>query len=316
MVTKKTLENYLMLANNPKSVILAFAATSLFLVSLSARAELYVTILQGLGGEPTFEENFQTQSQTIVEASASLTDADKVTLFDGEDATRENLLAHFESQSAVMTENDRSAIYLIGHGSFDGEEYKFNIPGLDITTDDILNIMQSFPGQNHFLLNTSSTSGALLEPLEDESRILVTATRSGNEKNATVFGEYFAQALSSEDADLNKNNNISIEEAFGYAQRQVEEYFESQGQLATEHPEIIGNGAAQFTLARINPIVISDENPRIAELQEQTLDIDRQIENLQLQRSELSNQEYIEQLQALILQSARINEEIDQLTGE
>jgi hypothetical protein len=215
-----------------------------------------------------------------------------------------------------MTENDRSAIYLIGHGSFDGEEYKFNIPGLDITTDDILNIMQSFPGQNHFLLNTSSTSGALLEPLEDESRILVTATRSGNEKNATVFGEYFAQALSSEDADLNKNNNISIEEAFGYAQRQVEEYFESQGQLATEHPEIIGNGAAQFTLARINPIVISDENPRIAELQEQTLDIDRQIENLQLQRSELSNQEYIEQLQALILQSARINEEIDQLTGE
>ncbi len=56
------------------------------------------------------------------------------------------------------------AIYLIGHGSFDGEEYKFNIPGLDITTDDLLNIMQSFPGQNHFLLNTSSTSGALLEP--------------------------------------------------------------------------------------------------------------------------------------------------------
>jgi len=176
--------------------------------------------------------------------------------------------------------------------------------------------MEAFPGQNHFLLNTSSTSGALLEPLADESRILVTATRSGNEKNATLFGEIFVEALSSEDADLNKNNNISIEEAFGYAQRQVEEYFESQGQLATEHPEIIGDGAAQFTLARINPLVISAENPRIAELQEQNIDIDRQIESLQLRRSELSNQEYIQQLQALILQSARINEEIDQLTGE
>ncbi len=302
--------------SHAKSIILVCAATLMCSASLSAQAELYVTIVQGLGGEPVFEENFHTQSQTLAEASASLTDADKVTLFNGEDATRENLLAHFESQSAMMNEDDRAAIYLIGHGSFDGEEYKFNIPGIDISTEDILGIMESFPGQNHFLLNTSSTSGALLEPLGNESRILVTATRSGNEKNATFFGEFFVEALSSEDADLNKNNNISIEEAFGYAQRQVEEYFESQGQLATEHSEIIGDGAAQFTLARINPVVISNESPRIAELQEQNLNIDRQIENLQLRRSELSNQEYIEQLQALILQSARINEEIDQLTDE
>ncbi len=297
-------------------VILIFSAILVSVISLSAQAELYVTIVQGLGGEPVFEENFHTQSQTIVDASASLTDADKITFFNGENATRENLLSHFSSQSAMMNEDDRAAIYLIGHGSFDGEEYKFNIPGLDITTNDILNFMDSFPGQNHFLLNTSSTSGALLEPLEDENRILVTATRNGNEKNATFFGEYFVEALSSEDADLNKNNNISIEEAYGYAQRQVEEYFESQGQLATEHSEIVGNGAAQFTLARINPVVIATENPWIAELQDQNLDIDRQIESLQLRRTDLSNEEYIEQLQALIIRSARINEEIDQLTVE
>ncbi|MBN4075155.1 MAG: hypothetical protein COA71_00890 [SAR86 cluster bacterium] len=284
--------------------------------SLSAHAELYVTIVQGLAGEPAFGENFHSQSQTIADASASLTDAEKITFFNGENATRENLLSHFSELSNTMNEDDRAAVYLIGHGSFDGEEYKFNIPGLDLTTDDLLNIMDSFPGQNHFLLNTSSTSGALLEPLENDNRILITATRNGNEKNATFFGEYFVEALSSEDADLNKNNNISIEEAFAYAQRQVEEYFESQGQLATEHSEIAGNGAAQFTLARLSPLVISNENPRVAELQEQVLNIDRQIESLQLRRTELSNADYIEQLQALILQSARINEEIDQLTSE
>lgn len=296
--------------------ILVFSAVLMSAISLSAQAELYITIVQGLGGELTFEENFHTQSQTIAEASASLTDDDKITLFNGEDATRENLLAHFSRQSTMMTEDDRAAIYLVGHGSFDGEEYKFNIPGLDVTTEDLLNIMDSFPGQNHFLLSTSSTSGALLEPLENENRILVTATRNGNEKNATIFGEYFVEALSSGDADLNKNNNISIEEAFGYAQRQVEEYFESQGQLATEHSELNGSGAAQFTLARINPIEIATENPRIAELQEQNLDIDRQIESLQLRRTELTNEDYIEQLQDLILQSARINEEIDLLGSE
>ena len=297
-------------------IILIFSAIFLSTVSLNAQAEIYVTIVQGLGGEPAFEENFHTQSQAIAEASAPLTDDDKLTLFNGADATRENLLAHFSSQSTIMTEDDRAAIYLVGHGSYDGEEYKFNIPGLDISTNDLLNIMDSFPGQNHFLLSTSSTSGALLEPLENENRILVTATRNGNEKNATIFGEYFVEALSSGDADLNKNNNISIEEAFAYAQRQVEEYFESQGQLATEHPELVGSGAAQFTLARINPIEISTADPRIAELQEQNLDIDRQIESLQLRRTELTNQEYIEQLQDLILQSARINEEIDLLGSE
>ena len=297
-------------------VVLVFCVILLSAVSLSVHAELYVTIIQGLGGEPAFEEKFHTQSQTIANASTSVTDAGKITLFDGEEATREALLLHFLSQSTMMNEDDRAAIYLIGHGSFDGEEYKFNIPGPDITTDDILNVMDSFPGQNHFLLNTSSTSGALVEPLENKNRILVTATRNGNEKNATFFGEYFVEALSSEDADLNKNNNISIEEAFGYAQRQVEEYFKSRGQLATEHPVISGNGAAQFTVARINPIVIASENPRIAELQEQNLNIDKQIESLQLSRTDLSNEEYIQQLQTLILQSARINEEIDQLTDE
>ncbi|MGA1740772.1 MAG: hypothetical protein ACO4AC_01190 [Pseudohongiellaceae bacterium] len=294
----------------------ALLSVALSALSFNAQAALYVTIVQGLGGEPAFEENFHEQSQTIAEASASLTDSENITLFSGTDATRENLLAHFSELSAGMNEDDRAAIYLIGHGSFDGEEYKFNIPGLDITTDDILGIMNAFPGQNHFLLNTSSTSGALLEPLQNENRILVTATRNGNEKNATFFGKYFVEALSSEDADLNKNNSISIEEAFSYAQRQVEEYFESQGQLATEHAEISGDGAAQFTLARINPVVISTENPRIAELQEQSLEVDRQIESLQLRRGEMSNAEYIEQLQALILQSARINEEIDQLSSE
>lgn len=295
---------------------LLFSALLFSAVSMSAQAALYITIVQGLGGEPAFDEKFHEQATSIADASALLTDADKVSLFSGAEANRENLLAHFESQSSAMNENDRAALYLIGHGSFDGEEYKFNIPGIDITTADILNIMSAFPGQNHFLLNTSSTSGALLDVLEDENRILVTATRSGNEKNATFFGQYFAAALSNETADLNKNNNISVEEAFAYAQRQVEEYFESQGQLATEHSEIRGGGAAQFTLARLNPVIISTENPRIAELQEQSLDIDRQIEGLQLRRGEFSNQEYIEQLQALILQSAAINEEIDQLIDE
>jgi hypothetical protein len=284
---------------------------------LPAQADLYVTIVQGMGGEPRFEEQFHEQSRLLAEASRALTDIEKISLFRGEDASRDKLLSHFAAISSQMSEDDRAAIYLIGHGSYDGEAYKFNIPGLDINTDDILEIMSSLPGENHFLLNTSSTSGALLEPLASEGQILVTATRSGNERNATYFGQYFVDALSNEEADLNKNNNISIQEAFDFAERQVADYFESQGQLATEHPEIRGDGAAQFTLARLDLATIDTSgNPELADLQQQREDINRKIEDLQLRRNEFSNSDYIQQLQALILESARINEEIDQLSSE
>ncbi len=292
-------------------------ALALCVFCLPAQADLYVTIVQGMGGEPRFEEQFHEQSRLLAEASAALTDNDKISLFQNEEASRDNLLSHFAAISSQMNEDDRAAIYLIGHGSYDGEAYKFNIPGLDIDTDDIIEIMSSLPGENHFLLNTSSTSGALLEPLASEGRILITATRSGNERNATYFGQYFVNALSNEEADLNKNSNISIQEAFDFAQRQVTDYFESQGQLATEHSEIRGDGAAQFTLARLDPTTIdSSGNPELADLQQQREDINGQIEDLQLRRNEFSNADYIQQLQALILESARINEEIDQLSNE
>jgi len=292
-------------------------ALALCVFCLPARADLYVTIVQGMGGEPRFEEQFHEQSRLLAEASTALTDTSKISLFQGEQASRDNLLRHFAAISSQMNEDDRAAIYLIGHGSYDGEAYKFNIPGLDINTDDILEIMSALPGENHFLLNTSSTSGALLEPVANEGRILITATRSGNERNATFFGQYFVDALSNEEADLNKNNNISIQEAFDFAQRQVADYFESQGQLATEHAEIRGEGAAQFTLARLDPSTIdSSGNPELADLQQEREDINRQIEDLQLRRNEFSNADYIQQLQALILESARINEEIDQLSRD
>jgi hypothetical protein len=212
-----------------------------------------------------------------------------------------------------MNEDDRAAIYLVGHGSYDGEQYKFNISGPDITDADLAEILESFPGQNHFLVNTSSTSGAILDGLESDQRVIITATRNGNEKNATEFGNYFAAALASDIADINKNNNVSIQEAFDFAERSVAEFFESSGKLATEHPQIRGEGAASFSLARVEPLATSDENPRINALISRRLELDTEIESLQLRRNEFSNVEYIQNLQALILESAEISEQIDSL---
>jgi len=299
-----------------KSIASLFAASTTLIsavITPAAHAAVYVTIVQGLGGMPEFETAFTDQTNKIREASLTLAEESHVTSLSGDSATRDALLDHFQTLAAAMTDDDRVAIYLIGHGSYDGEQYKFNIAGPDITDTDLANIMESFPGQNHFLVNTSSTSGAILERLENENRIIITATRNGNEKNATEFGPFFANALTSETADLNKNNNVSIQEAFDFAERSVTEFFESSGKLATEHPQIRGDGAGSFTLARVQAVELSDDNPRISSLLARRLELDAEIESLQLRRNEFPNSEYIQRLQALILQSAQVSEEIEML---
>ncbi|MDT8398130.1 MAG: C13 family peptidase [Pseudomonadales bacterium] len=289
----------------------------LILGSSAARAELYVTIVQGLGGLPEYAARFDEQRSRIAGASTTLVGAGFVSVFNAEAATRERLLAHFSTLKDNMQETDRAAIYLIGHGSYDGQEYKFNIPGPDLSDADLETILTSLPGQNHFLLNTSSTSGAYLETLAKDGRILITATRNGNERNATEFGAFFAEALASESADINKNENISVQEAFDYAQRAVTGFYESAGKLATEHPQIRGEGAARFSLARIGSLPqAKTQDPALARLLEQRLELDARIEDLQLRRDQLGNEAYLEQFQQLILESARVSEEIENLSGE
>ncbi|MBT6043829.1 MAG: hypothetical protein HOH14_10090 [Gammaproteobacteria bacterium] len=297
---------------NKLQIMLLLLISTILLIP-NANAALYVTIVQGLGGLPEYDDKFADQAQKIYDASITLADASHVTSMAGDDATRSALLIHFQNLAESMNEDDRAAIYLVGHGSYDGEQYKFNISGPDITDADLAEILESFPGQNHFLVNTSSTSGAILDGLESDQRVIITATRNGNEKNATEFGNYFAAALASDIADINKNNNVSIQEAFDFAERSVAEFFESSGKLATEHPQIRGEGAASFSLARVEPLATSDENPRINAFISRRLELDTEIESLQLRRNEFSNVEYIQNLQALILESAEISEQIDSL---
>jgi len=289
---------------------------SLALLPSLAQAELYITIVQGLSGMPAYQSEFDTTREQVVAASNTMTAAERVFTFNGDTATREALLAHFTTLNGRMTADDRAAIYLIGHGSFDGEEYKFNIPGPDLTATDVKDLLEALPGENHFLVSTGSTSGAMVEQIvgdaENPDYILVAGTRNGNERNATHFGRYFAAALQDEAADLNKNNSISIQEAFDYADRSVTEYFEEQGRLATEHPQLRGEGAAQFSLARVSGNVpVASDDPVVSDLQQQRLALDAQIEELQLRRSDFEPAEYLQRLQALILQSAELAERID-----
>ena len=286
----------------------------LLLLPMVVAAELHVIAVEGLGGTEEYTQRFSEEVAKLELAAESVTTAEHMRVFAGEEATEENILAHFDALAAIVNADDRVVIYLIGHGSYDGYEYKFNLPGPDLTGEQLVELLDALPSNNQLLVNTSSASGATLDALTNETRVVITATRSGSERNATRFGSSFVAALEDPAADINKNNAISAQEAFDYAARQVTDYFEFRGQLATEHPQLKGARAARFTLARLEVPEPAGDDPELGLLFEQRDQLDGRIEELQLRKDELTTDEYYTQLQQLLLELARVGDRIDQIT--
>jgi len=286
------------------------------MLPLMTSAELYITIIQGLDGTNNYGQQFAEQSTRVNIASESVTENTLIRFISGEEATRDIILDHFSKLTSTMKEEDRIAVFLIGHGSYDGFEYKFNIPGPDITGKHIEEFMNALPAKIQLLVNASSASGAINDQLKNENRVVITATRNGNERLATRFGAYFFEAIEESAADINKNNTITAKEAFDYAERMVKDYFENQGQLATEHPQISGDHAGQFVIARLLRESSENENPELAILLTQRNQIDIKIEDLQLKKDELLQDDFLSQLQMLMIELSTVQEKIDQMSGE
>jgi hypothetical protein len=171
------------------------------------------------------------------------------------------------------------------------------------------------PARSQLVVNTTSASGAVLEKWAAEGRTLITATRSGFERNATRFAQHFAEALAAGSADINKNGAITAQEAFDYASRSVAESFEKDGALATEHPQIAGGAAGRFTVARLaspGPAVEpSAANPAVAPLIAERERLDGEIEALRARRESMASDAYLAELQKLLVQLADVQGKID-----
>jgi hypothetical protein len=71
---------------------------------------------------------------------------------------------------------------------------------------------------------------------------VITATRSGSEENFARFGEYLSQAIGDPAADLDKDGQTSLLEAFLLASRKTAQFYESENRLTTEHALLDDNG--------------------------------------------------------------------------
>jgi hypothetical protein len=274
-------------------------------------AELHAVVVEGLPGDQVYAEQFDRQVTAISTALRSVTETERVRVFRSDDVSRGAVLGHLRSLQSEVRSSDQFALFLIGHGSYDDVEYKFNIPGPDLTGEDIAASLDELPITNQLFINTSSSSGAIADLVASDDRIVVLATRSGAERHATRFGSYFAVALSDPSADIDKNGRISVEEAFRFAERQVSDYFERNDQLATEHATLEGEHAERMALARLGGGQPNVVDTALGELIADRDALNADIEALRFARDDMPPADYQSALLERMLELARVEDAIE-----
>ncbi len=279
-----------------------------------AHAELYYLIVGGLGGQVSYEERFVAQTESLADAARrTLGDDSRVSVLSGGAASRDALTAELSRLADVTAATDSVAIFLLGHGSYDGEFYKFNLPGPDIDGETFAELLEAIPAGRQLVVNTTSASGAISESWSADGRTVITATRSGGERIATRFGEHWAAALSSDEADANKNGAITVQEAFDFAARKVSDSYEGAGTLATEHPQLVGDAAGSMNVALLEARIAT--TAELEGLIGELTTLEEAIDRLRLRRDDLGNDAYLTELQSLLLELALVQREIDEVRG-
>jgi hypothetical protein len=220
-------------------------------------------------------------------------------------------------------------LVLIGHGTYDGRAAKFNLRGPDVSADDLAEWLRPVT-RPIAVMNTASSSAPFLKALSGPGRVVITATKSGFEQNITRFGQYLATAITDPDADLDKDGQTSLLEAFLTASRRTGEFYSGAGRLATEHGLLDDNGDGLGTPAdwfrAIRPVkkarddasldgyrahqmhlVYSEAEARWPpDLRARRDGLELEVMKLRDARQTLSEEAYFSRLESLLVEMARI----------
>jgi hypothetical protein len=298
------------------------------LAGLPARAALYWVTVAGLGGEAEYEQRFAGEAAEVDKLLKSQESDTHAYTLSGPSATRDHLEQTLTQVARAARPTDQFVLLLIGHGSFDGANYKFNLPGPDISGTQLAALCDHVAANTQLIVNTTSSSGGSVGALRRRGRAVIAATKSGTEKNATVFSRYFVEALEDPGADADKSNSISALEAFDYAARKTANFYAAEKRLATEHAvfEDTGQGEpvrarsqdtgqgrvlAGLTLVSFGGAGDDSQNPAKRELLAKKEKLQQQIDILKYQKAAMAEDQYAVQLKSLLLQLARTQAELD-----
>jgi hypothetical protein len=282
----------------------------LFLLASTLHATTFYITVAGLGGEPDYEQRFASYATDTEKILTEKGGDIRVETFKGPAATKANLTASLNRIAQSAKAEDAFVLMLIGHGSYDGE-YKFNLPGPDISGTELARLLDKIPASRQLIVNMTSASGGSLEALKKDNRLVITATKTGTEKNATVFARFWVEALRDPTADIDKNGSISALEAFQYAERKTKAFYEEQKRIATEHPVLQDNNkAAAFPVVRLTAATAVTDPAKQA-LQAKIDELESQIDQLKYQKALMPADQYKSQLSKLLIELAKTQEEID-----
>ena len=245
----------------------------------------------------------------------------------GAQATKASIQAKLGDLAKQTKPDDHLVLLLIGHGSYDESDYKFNIPGPDITATELATLLDKIPAQQA-VIDMTSASGGALPILQKSKRILITATKSGTEKNATVFPRYFIEGLRDPAADADKNEVITVLEAFRYAEAKTAKFYDELKRLSTEHPliEDVGKGegvkapsvengegllAGRFALLHTGSAVAMAKDPEKQKLLKEKEGIEEKIDELKYRKASMPVAQYRQELTKLLVDLAKTQEALD-----
>ena len=270
------------------------------------------TLVTALRNQPTFDDEHlvvlaETPGPGVGRASA--------------DGVRQALdkLAQRATYDAVLY------VVLIGHGSFDGVDAKFNLVGPDLEASAWRRLLDGVPGQV-VLVNTTSSSFPFLSQLSGPNRIVVTATESTVQRYDTIFPQFFVEAFADLSADRDKNGRVSLLEAFDFASARVRQWYQRHGRLATERALLDDNGdgrgreagqpgpdgsiAARLHLGAGPETPSLRTDPLLRPLVTQRQTLLRAISELLAVRSQMAEGDYLREVERLLVDLARVSREI------
>ena len=279
----------------------------------ASAAGVRAVVASGLGGTPEYAEAFARDAATIGEAIASLDAApDAVTVLDAPD--RDTLLSALD-EAVAGAAGGTLILVLVGHGTVDAEGYRFNVPGPDVGVADLVGALATGRAARELVVVATSASGALLEALGEPGRALVTATKSGGELNAVRFAGHFADALADPGADIDRNEILTLGEAFRHADAATRRWYEERNLLAPEHARLVGEGAGALALARLGALAAAGDDPVVARLLDERADLEAEFAALRGDKDTLPAADYWTALEGLLLRIARLQASIDEATG-
>lgn len=288
----------------------------------------FAVIINGAGGEPEYAKQFEQWSKELgsVLSERFGFDSKQIRVLTEKQATAEEVKRTFASLKLQLDANNLLFVFLIGHGSFDGKESKFNLIGPDLPASEYNVLLSALPTRRIVVFNMASASGEFIKSLAAKGRIVVTATRNGQETNATRFTGFLIAALNANDGDTDQDGHTSVLEAFVYATRLTDDFYKRAGRLASEHAMIDDNGdgvghekveAGEGLLARatyLDSLSVDEAAASAAtgKLLKERTRLEGEIEQLIARKQSMPEGEYEANLERLFIELAKVNRSIKQ----